>query len=132
MTVFNLTPHDVNVYNQGQFIGLEQTNPTTWVADGVEGAPIALYPSNGVARIATKTVPFDLGMPGECVETSYGDANGIPDEATAADVFIVSLPMQSMSHAAGHPLASNMVAPYKVVRLRTDGSKVLGCMGFTR
>ncbi|NCO32088.1 hypothetical protein GW891_04945, partial [bacterium] len=33
MTIINLTPHGVQVYNEDQFVGLEQVNPTTWVAD---------------------------------------------------------------------------------------------------
>ena len=129
--VINLTPHVVHVYGAEQFQGLEQTNPTTWVADGVSGAPIAEYRSNGVARISTSTQEMQSALPGETVETRYGDATGIPADLVGTEVLIVSLPMQSMAKQAGLNEASQMVAPYKVVRNRANMSQVLGCMGFT-
>ena len=132
MTVLNLTPHAVQVYKAEQFVNLEQVNPTTWVADSVEGSPIAEYESNGVARISTKTTTMPTTILGiEMVRTEYGEATGIPETATAKDLIIVSLPMQSMAKASGHHLVDAMVAPYKVVRSRANGSVVLGCMGFT-
>jgi hypothetical protein len=138
MAVINLTPHAVQVYAEGQFINLEQVNPTTWVADGVEGVPLAEYPSHGVARISTKTTPVeswdkDLHKTG-ClfVKTEYGEATGIPEDLDYSETLIVSLPMQSMAKAAGLGTAHLMVSPYKVVRSRENGSLVLGCMGFTQ
>ena len=131
MTVINLTPHAVHVYEASQFVGLEQSNPTTWLADGVIGDPIAEYPSNGVARIATQTRPVQSFLPGETVETAYEQATGIPEDLDGTEVLIVSLPMQSMARQAGLDSAGQMVAPYKVVRLRSNPSQVLGCMGFT-
>jgi hypothetical protein len=144
MRVINLTPHSVQVFAAEQFNGLEQSNPTTWVADSIEGEPLANYPSEGVARISVQTteegtlsnhgLPFGL-MNEEVplVSTIYGEATGIPDGIEPGDgnVLIVSLPMKSMAVAAGHPLANQMVSPYKVVRSRANGSFVLGCMGFT-
>jgi hypothetical protein len=135
MTVINLTPHSVEVYAQSQFINLEQVNPTTWVADGVEGDPIQAYASEGVARIDTKVSHVSASdschLPGQVVVTEYGEASGIPEGTTDQNTLIVSLPMKSMAAAAGHPLAQVMVSPYKVVRDRAKGSLVLGCMGFT-
>ena len=131
MTIINLTPHGVQVYNEDQFVGLEQVNPTTWVADSVEGNPILDLPSVGSLRISTATVdgdPID-GVP--IVETTYGELVGLPTDYI--DQFmIVSLPCQSMAKQSGHNLASKMLAPYKVVRLRSNTSQVLGCMGFTK
>lgn len=78
MAVINLTPHSVEVFNADQFINLEQTNPTTWVADGVNGDPIKSYPSSGMLRISTSTIdanPVD-GIP--AVATSYGELTGVP------------------------------------------------------
>jgi hypothetical protein len=133
MTVINLTPHSVEVYAENQFVNLEQINPTTWVADSVEGEPIASYESQGVARISVSTQVLPSELPGETVTTSYGEATGIPEnvEEGNGNVLIISLPMKSMAVAANHPLASQMVSPYKVVRSRENGSLVLGCMGFT-
>lgn len=132
MAYINLTPHSVEVYTENAFEGLEQVNPTTWVADSVyTDQPIGVFPSNGSARISTQAV--DNGMVGTIptVKTTYGEAQGIPDDVADDDILIVSLPMQSMAKASGHPLADRMVAPYRVVRSRANGSQVLGCMGFT-
>ncbi len=131
MRVINLTPHSVQVYNESMFVGLEQTNATTWVADGVEGEPLADYPSEGIARISTQTDIIESELPGITVSTVYGEATGIPEDLNGSEVLIVSLPMQSMAKQAGLPTANRMVAPYKVVRLRSNTSTVLGCMGFT-
>jgi hypothetical protein len=132
MGFINLTPHSIEVFPVSAFVGLEQSNPTTWVADSVEQSGlVASFESKGVARISVSTVdgePIE-GIP--TVRTTYGDAIGIPDEIGADDVLIVSLPMQSMAKASGHPLAGQMVAPYQVVRSRANGSMVLGCVGFT-
>ncbi len=130
--IINLTPHIINVFSEDQFVNLEQANPTTWVADGVVGQAVAEYPSKGVARIAPITTDDDSieGIP--VVKTTYGEAVGIPEGIGPDDILIVSLPMQSMAKESGHPLAAQMVSPYKVVRSRQNGSLVLGCMGFTR
>jgi hypothetical protein len=136
MTVINLTPHAIDVCSENQFINLEQVNPTTWVADGVSGEPIATYLSQGVARIATKTTPivhYNDDLDGiEVVETEYGAATGLPKDLEWSETLIVSLPMQSMAKMAGLKEAGLMVSPYKVVRSRQNGSLVLGCMGFTK
>ena len=131
MSVINLTPHSVQVYSQESFVKLEKTNPTTWLADSVKGEPLANYASEGVARINTSTDPIESVLPGQTVVTSYGEATGIPESVKADDILIVSLPMKSMAVASGHPLASQMVSPFGVVRSRANGSLVLGCMGFT-
>ena len=56
MAILNLCQHSFDVYNESQFIGLEQTNPTTLIAEGVEGDAILSLPSVGSIRIATSTV----------------------------------------------------------------------------
>ena len=131
MSIINLTPHSVDFYNESQFVNLEQTNPTTLVADSVEGAALLNLPSSGSIRIATSTVegePID-GIP--TVKTVYGEAVGIPESIEPTDTLVVSLPAQSMAKAANHKLASQMASPYKVVRLRSNPSTVLGCMGLS-
>ena len=130
--VRNLTPHIVTVYDEKQFISLVQKNATTWVADGVEGDPVAAYePEKESARIAVSTVPVNSPLPGTTVKTVYGEAAGIPDGADDTEVLVVSLFTQSTAKTMGLPSATQMVAPYKVVRDAANGSIVLGCMGFT-
>ena len=131
MAIINLTPHSFQVYNESQFVGLEQTNPTTLIADSVEGTALLNLPSSGSIRIATSTVkgePID-GIP--TVKTQYGEAVGIPNNVTNDDTLVVSLRTQSIAKAANHPLANQMATPYKVVRLRSNPSTVLGCMGLS-
>jgi hypothetical protein len=133
MSFINLTPHAVQVYGQAQFVSLEQVNPTTWVADSVEGNPVVEFQSVGNLRIATEAVeqPSVDGVP--MMATEYGKLVGRPDDLVISpeDRLIVSLPTKSMAVAAGYSLAGQMVSPYKVVRSRENGSLVLGCMGFT-
>lgn len=131
MAIFNLCPHSFDLYEESQFLNLQQLNPTTWVADGVEGSPKLSISSSGSIRIATSTVE---GKPVESiptVKTEYGDAIGVPEGVGENDILIVSLPAQSMAKAAGHPLAAQMGSPYKVVRLAQNTSTVLGCMGLS-
>jgi hypothetical protein len=131
MNVINLTPHAVQVYAEYQYTGLVSKG-TTITARSVEGQPLAQYPSQGCARIETATEPaghIDNGIP--IAKTTYGAAVGIPEGIGPDDVIIVSLPMKSMAVASNHPLAGQMVSPYKVVRSEANGSLVLGCMGFT-
>lgn len=131
MSIFNLCPHNFDLYEESQFEDLKQVNPTTWVADGVKGQARLSLLSAGQLRIKTSTIPNgDVeGVP--TVKTQYGDLEGLPENVTDKDVLIVSLPAQSMAIASGHPLASRMASPYKVVRLASDTSKVLGCMGLS-
>ena len=131
MAIINLCPHNFDVYNESQFTNLEQTNATTWVADNVEGKAVLSIPSSGSIRIATTTVEGNpvQGIP--TVVTQYGEAVGIPNNVTNDDTLVVSLPAQSMAKAANHPLAAQMGSPYKVVRLRSNTSTVLGCMGLS-
>jgi hypothetical protein len=128
--VLNLTPHSVEVLDESQFENLEWLK-TIWVADGVIGEPIRQYPSVGSLRIKTDTVSAEDIDGVNVVETSYGDLEGLP-EGYNGEYLIVSLPAQSMAKQSGHQLASKMLAPYKVVRLRSYTSTVLGCMGFTK
>ena len=130
MKLVNLTPHSIEVYVADQFEGLEQVNPTTWVADGVSGVPILARVSRGSLRISTSAIESDPveGVP--IFQTSYGDLTGLPEE-TEGCLFIVSLPAQSMAKQSGHPLSNRMVAPYQVVWLKSNSSTVLGCMGLT-
>lgn len=131
--IFNLTPHSIDVYPEDAFVGLVQVNPTTWTAESViEAMCYKVYPSVGSCRIKTSTVEIHAidGVPS--VATEYGALEGIPYKATLEDTLIVSLAAQSMAKASGSEWATTMVAPYKVVRLASNTSQVLGCMGFNR
>ena len=139
MAIINLVPHSVDFYSKNQFVNLEKLNPTTFVADGVEGNAMASYPSQGSARISTSTVQVESVEGLLTMRTEYGDLTGIPDGVDANDTLIVSLPTKSMATASGHPLANQMASPYGVVRQRvvdeegkvSSGSTIYGAMGIT-
>lgn len=132
MAIRNLTPHAVDFYSASSFEGLEQLNPTTWVADSVSSPALLSVASEGMLRIATSTTEAEpvAGIP--TVVTVYGDVTGVPENVQADDVLVVSLPALSMATAAGHPLAKQMMSPYRVVRQRGNTSNVLGAMGLTK
>ena len=137
MKIINLTPHSISVFSAEQFTNLERLDATTWIADGTQGEALAFYPTPEVAaRISTSVKEVESDLPGEVVETTYGEATGIPENVSNLDFLIVSLPTKSMAVGSGHPRACQMYSPYKVVRLRGEDGKgtgtVLGCMGFTR
>ena len=128
----NFMPHSFDVYTQEQFVGLEQLNPTTWIADAVEGEAVISVPSEGSVRMATSTEELGVDSNGVPVyKTVYGEASGLPNDLVEGDVCIVSLPVVSMMNASGHPMAAFVASPYKAVRLRSNTSQVLGCMGYT-
>jgi len=135
----NLTPHPIHIFHKSSFVGLEQLNPTTWIADGCAGQPLLELPSEGCLRIKTETKELEsLGRENSnddlipLVETKYGEVTGCPEDVDQADILIVSLPSLSMAKAAGHPLASQMTCPYQVVRQRGNTSVVLGAMGLSK
>lgn len=128
--IVNLTPHSVQVYSSESFVGLEQTNPTTWLADAVEGSPIATYESNGVARVKVSSADDEpiAGVP--TVKSIYGSIEGLPEYQDGV-FYIVSLPLISAALNTGRT-TKDLLSPYQVVRSRSNGSLVLGCMGFAR
>ena len=134
MAFINLTPHDILVFKKNQFVNLVEKNPTTWVADDVQGDAILSLPSMGSVRIATCITSLDdvHGIP--VFATQYGELifTGIDQSnINSNDILIVSLPVVSNAKAAGYQIATQLVSPYQVVRLASDTSIILGCTGFT-
>ena len=74
---------------------------------------------------------MNLGLGYPTVRTRYGELTGLDISITSEDILIVSLPTQSMAIASGHPLASQMASPYKVVRAKDNPSAVIGCLGLS-
>lgn len=130
--LLNYMPHSFDVYTKEQFVNLEQTNPTTWIADGVEGDPIVSVPSQGSVRMSTSTEELGVDSQGvPAYNTVYGEPSGFPTDLKEGDVVLVSLPVVSMMKASGHPLSAFVASPYNAVRLRSNTSQVLGAMGYT-
>jgi hypothetical protein len=128
----NYMPHSFDVYAKEQFLNLEQTNPTTWIADGVEGDAIVSVPSQGSVRMSTSTQELGVDEQGVPVyNTVYGEASGFPTDLVEGDVVLVSLPVVSMMKASNHPLSTFVASPYNAVRLRSNTSQVIGAMGYT-
>jgi hypothetical protein len=131
MAIINLTPHAIHIYAEESFVNLAQLNPTTFTAEGVEGEPIAIFESVGNARISVTTTDMPSKDGIVFVKSQYGDLTGIPENVASEDILIVSLPTKSNATAAGHPSATQMVSPYKVVRDAANTSNVLGAIGLS-
>jgi hypothetical protein len=131
MAVINLTPHPIQIYSEQQFINLVEENPTTFVAEKVEGEAIAEFPTEGNARISVTTTDMPSKDGIVFVKSEYGELVGIPENVGSEDILIVSLPTKSNATAAGHPLAAQMVSPFKVVRDAANTSNVLGAIGLS-
>lgn len=130
--ILNYCKHDVSFYPESAFSDLEQVSPTSWIAGGVDESQLLLrVESSGEARIAVETIdiPPIAGVP--AVATKYGMLTGFPRRLEKDTVYLVSGPTLAMAKASEYPFASMMASPYKVVRLRGNSSKVLGCMGLS-
>jgi hypothetical protein len=130
MKFINLTPHAINVYSQGSFKNLERVDATTLVADRVDGEAILDIPSSGNLRISTKTEILK-NEPFVMASTAYGALVGLPEDLDDESILIVSLPCKSNAILSGNPLSKRMVSPFEVVRLKSNTSQVIGCIGFT-
>jgi len=131
MAFINTCPHSVDVYKEENFVNLQKLNATTWVADSVEGEAIFSVPMTGkpALRIDSNSQPLGTSTEGiPLFDTVYGELTNIPEMQEGDDV-ITSLPVVSLAKQTGHPLLPRLCSPYKVVRLRSDTSKVLGCHG---
>ena len=131
MSFINLTSHSIQIFDKENFVNLVETKPGSLVADSVEGEPILSVASSGEARIAMKTelLPSMDGV--QMFKTEYSDLIGIPEGISEDDILIVSLATKSNTNASGHPLAKQMVSPYRVVRLTSNTSQILGAIGLT-
>ena len=132
MTIRVFVPHSFDVFAEGQFIELEKMPNGTLVADSVSGPSIVSLPSEGSIRMPTTTEYLGMGANDiPSYKTVYGEPVGFPDDLVEGDVVITSLPVVSNMNVSGHPMAAFVASPYNVVRLRSNTSMVLGCMGYT-
>ena len=131
----NFTPHVINLIKKEDLVGLTQVNATTWVAEGfVEGgAPYLTIESEGEIRIDVTTVTreavrvVNYNIP--AVNTKYGAISGLPFLVAPEDLLIVSLPTQTNAAAAGLDIVDKLVTPFKVVRMKSNTSVILGALG---
>ncbi len=131
MTIRVFVPHSFDVYKQDQFVNLELVKGS-YIADGVEGDPIFSAESEGSIRMPPTTESLGVDSNGVAAyKTVYGEPQGFPTDLVEGDIVITSLPVVSNMNAVGHPMASFVASPYNVVRLRSNTSTVLGCMGYT-
>lgn len=131
MTIRVFVPHSFDVFAQDQFVNLELVKGS-FVADAVEGEPVFSAPSEGSIRMPM-TKEF-LGKDSNGIpvyKTVYGEPEGFPTDLKEGDIVITSLPVLANMNASGHPMASFVASPSDVVRLRSNTSTVLGCMGYT-
>lgn len=130
--------HTIQVFPESAFINLVSPRENTYTADSVDQDALILeVPESGSIRISMETEY--LGSPDgiPLYRTKYGELKLLDCPFLIDEIFekeltmIVSLPSLSLARQSGHPAARYMCSPYKVVRLASNTSTVLGCMGFT-
>lgn len=109
VTVTNLTPHEVRVYNDDDVV-------------------VKTYPSAGVARASQVNTPVDNVDGVLVVSTSYGEVTGLP-EPTEGKVYIVSFITVNAAKAHGRSTDDLLVTSSPV---RNDRGQVIGCRAFAR
>lgn len=144
MEIRNHTPHSVVIYPEAAFNNLRHEGRTL-VADGVgydsSDPPIAEYhPIENLQpiRISSDAIAAEeIHLEGGSFKIYEIDRTAPIKGLTEADLageflLIVSERTKMQAIAIGHPIAQRMIYPYNVVRLSSDTTKVLGCMGFSR
>lgn len=103
MSIINLTPHDINVYEGNNLI--------------------ATYPRTGnVARISSKSVKLGAlnGVP--LFETQYGLTEGLPEKQHGTFLVVSALVRNQ------NPQRTDLLSPSGLVR--DEKGVIIGCLGF--
>lgn len=129
--IYNLTPHSIDIFPRADFVNLEEGK--VFLADGVfPDAKGHSFPSNGIARVTTAVFAVEDGrFPFPMFSTKWGELEGLPESVDDEDLLIVSPIFQSAAFKKAHPWADQMVCPHGAVRLRSNTSQILGCLGLT-
>lgn len=120
MTIINLTPHAINIYNESSVSGsvlIEGLLPER-----------TILPSGVVARVSVHEEFLDVldGIP--VYRSYYGSIEGLP-APEAGTFYIVSALTAAAAVASGRD-CSDLLTPVKQVR---DASgRVVGCLGFNK
>ena len=127
MTIINLTPHLVALYNLADCTEVQSGSYKSLQLN--EGAsPLATYPSQGVARAtASKAVVDQLEIAGQVVAvnaTTYGEPEGLP-EAVKGTYYIVS----ALTAQAARDRHDLLIVDGTV---RDADGRICGCTAFGR
>lgn len=123
--MLNLTPHPINFHKVEDFVNLEKTG-FGYIADGVLPGTGEIIPVHGLLRIAESIEEIGLveGIP--VSKVIYGEVVVTPEDLDIDGQVLIVSPI-ALNALKGKGL--NAYAPDKVVRLRGDTSKILGCLG---
>lgn len=127
MTIINLTPHLVALYNLADCTEVQSGSYKSLQLN--EGAsPLATYPSQGVARAtATKAVVDHLEIDGQLVAvnaTTYGEPEGLPDAVEGTYYIVSALTAQAAKDRHDLLIVDGTV--------RDGDGRICGCTAFGR
>lgn len=125
MNIINLTPHSISLYSSSDVEEQIINNYMTLVLK--EGAqPLAVYPSQGVARATSRKVIIDRievnGVQIPVHHTAFGKAEGLPP-ATYDTYYIVSA-----LTAQACPDRTDLIIVDSTVR--DNNGRIVGCTAF--
>ena len=109
MRVVNLTPHEVKIVDGGNNV-------------------VAVFPSDGVARVSQHDVLVDEINSIPVVKTEFGEVLGLP-EPTEGTVFIVSRITVEVARARGLNTDDLLITSGAV---RDDQGRIVGCRALAR
>ncbi len=106
MSIINLTPHEINIYNAQKEL-------------------IISVPSSGQARVQTRTaqVALEHGIP--LFHTVYGEVEGLPGEQPGDEVIIIV----SLLVKQELPDRLDLFSPGEL--LRNEAGQPIGCIGLS-
>ena len=109
MRIVNLTPHEVKIVDGGNNV-------------------VAVFPSDGVARVGQSVVLVDEIDSIPVVKTEFGEVLGLPEPAEDT-VFIVSRITVEVARAQGLSTDDLLVTSGAV---RDDQGRIVGCRALAR
>ena len=109
MRVVNLTPHEVKIVDGGNNV-------------------VAVFPSDGVARVSQYDVLVDEINSIPVVKTEFGEVLGLPEPAEDT-VFIVSRITVEVARARGLNTDNLLITSGAV---RDDQGRIIGCRALAR
>lgn len=121
--IINLTPHNISVYSMDSCEEITKGSYKSLVLK--EGAtPMMVLPSEGVARASAikQTVDTINGIPVNA--TSYGEVEGLPEEAKDTFYVVSALTAQAAPSRRDLLIVDGTV--------RNDAGQIVGCTAFGR
>jgi hypothetical protein len=121
--IINLTPHEVTLYADKDCMEVTKNGYTSLVLK--EGAkPLAIYPSQGVARVTSfKNFMYTINSV-PVYTTSFGDVEGLPEPRSNTYYLVSSITAQAVKGRRDILIGEGAV--------RDAEGRIVGCTAFGR